>query len=100
MTGGDQRLDTNPKEKSIGPEKSRNRIYFYTAKGNTINGYVQDETGSLTKIYTKVVTGPELKCVRVVQGPKAVAGDPDAKIGFLQNVDYVVYGGCQVGDGI
>ena len=100
MTGGDQRLDTNPKEKSIGTEKGRDRIYFYTAKGNTINGYVRDETGSLTKILTKVVTGPQLECVRVVQGPTAIVGDPDAKIGFLQNVDYVVYGGCQVGDSI
>ena len=100
MTGGDQRLDTNPKEKSIGSEKSRDRIYFYTLKGKTIHGYVRDETGSLTKIYTKVVTGAELKCVRVVQGPKAVVGDPDAKIGFLQNVDYMIYGGYQGGDSI
>jgi hypothetical protein len=104
MVGGDHHLDTNPPAKSIGTEKGRNRIYFYTAKDkNTINGYVRDEKGAVTKIYGRGVTGPELKWVRVVQCPEPVVGDPDDKIdstelpGILRNIDYVVYGGCPPG---
>lgn len=113
MIGGDQRLDTNPKVKSIGPEKKRDRVYFYTARGKRfIEGYVRDEAGSITKIYGREVRGPELKWVRVVQSPQAVEGDPDDKVelpttaskppgsrpGILQGIDYLVYGGCQSGD--
>jgi hypothetical protein len=117
VVGGDQRLDTNPKVKSTGSEKNRDRVYFYTARGKRfIDGYVRDEAGSITKIYGREVRGPELKWVRVVQSPQAVKGDPDDKVelpakssssgqksprwrpGILQGVDYLVYGGCQSGD--
>ena len=110
-------LDTTS---SIGPEKGKDRIYFYAVKGpRTINGYVRDnETRTVTRIYGQDVDIHELKWVRVVQGPEAVPGDPDdnpksaipsptgsddrvksAKPkelpGILRNVDYLVYGGNQ-----
>ncbi|HEV2177616.1 MAG TPA: hypothetical protein VGW33_10520 [Terriglobia bacterium] len=123
MVGGDKRLDTDPpfmgvRRGDLGPEKNvGDRIYFYAARTERkaiagrdpalgdllpgIIGYLREENGEAIQIYERPVSGPELKWVRVVQGPRAVAGDPDDKIGsrelpgVLRNIDYLVYGGCQ-----
>ncbi len=104
----------------IGKEKGKNRIYFYAVKGPRTHKWVcprQRKWRTVTRIYGQDVDIHELKWVRVVQGPKAVVGDPDDKKsaipsptgsddrvksakpkelpGILRNVDYVVYGGNQ-----
>ena len=101
MVGGDQRLVTYVNRPGT-YTKGKDLIYFYTVKGRTIHGWSRDnEERTVIDFYTQDVNVPELKWVRVVQGPEAVDGDPDDRTGskelpgILRNVDYLVYGGNQ-----
>lgn len=81
-------------------------IFFYTANGNEIRGYIQDKDGKVSFAWSyPVAGGRKVGSIRVVDNLRGFPDDPDenpttAGPGVLKDIAWVMYGGCEVPGGL
>jgi hypothetical protein len=79
-------------------------IFFYTANGNEIRGYIQDKDGKVSFAWSyPVAGGRKVGSIRVVDRLRGFPDDPEnpkRNPGVLKDIAWVIYGGCEVLGGL
>jgi hypothetical protein len=75
-------------------------VFFYTANGTHVRGYVLDQNNTASSAWSQgVAGGRKVESVRVVHNPESFPDDPDENDekdpGVLNDVAWIVYGGCE-----
>jgi hypothetical protein len=82
-------------------------IFFYTANGNEVRGYIQEANGKVSFAWSHPVAGGrKAGSIRVVADLRGFPDDPDenpkttAGPKVLEDVAWVIYAGCEVRSGL